>query len=899
MKEGGGWRRWLMYLYPRALRETHGDEMAELLGRDRPSAPSTPALRALGEVRFAMKDAAAARRLERSGRRSGPSRSRGDGPKRGLLDALRIDGRYALRRLRQTPLFTAIAALSLGLGIGVNSAAFGIVSSILFRPFPAQDAEELVDVYMRDSGGFEYAPMSYVDLQELRAQNDVFVDAAGARTFIAQGGPAAAPQVLLGELVSGAYFPLLGVRPVVGRLFDEGDESGPGENPVAVLGHAYWMEAYGGDTGVLGREIRINQRPYTVVGVAPASFNGSFPGIRADVWAPLSMTDAAMGASSQGQLERRGSRSIFVKARLLPGISPEQAHAAVDAISRRWSEDLPDTNLNRFMSAVPTNRVSLNPGIDGYLYPTAALLLVVVGLVLLVACTNLAGFLLARGEERRGEIGVRLALGATRGNLLRQLLMEALLLSALGGIVGWIFASWTLSAIQALNPPMPIPLNLDLRIDGRVMAWTAGISFLGALLFGTAPALQASRRDVASSLRTRGEEGRAGRFSLRDTMVVAQVSLSLILLVGASLFLGSLRRAQQTDPGFYTGDAAILWPNFEMSGIGREESRGLEERIAERLTALPGVTGIARTDRLPLGIGIQTTGTVIPGQPASPDREAHDIDFAVASESYFEVMDIPIVEGRVFRRTEDEGAPKVVVSEAFSRRFWPSGSFLGRTITVSGTERSVVGVAADTKVRTIGETPRPYLYLPDFEPTTRALGLQFVVRGVRSSSDLLADAQQVFAELAPNVVMLEAKTMEEHLALLLYPPRAGAAMLSLFGGLALALASLGLYGIVSFSVSRRTREMGIRMSLGATPGGVVGLLLRSGMKLVAVGTAVGIVGAVATSRLLEGFLFQPEGPPVGTWVGVPALMGAVALGAAWLSARRAGRVSPVTALREE
>ncbi|NNM32198.1 MAG: hypothetical protein HKO53_03990, partial [Gemmatimonadetes bacterium] len=416
---------------------------------------------------------------------------------------------------------------------------------------------------------------------------------------------------------------------------------------------------------------------------------------------------------------------------------------------------------------------------------------------------------------------------------------------------------------------------------------------------GTAPALQASRRDVASALRTRGTGRPSGRFSLRDAMVVAQVSLSLILLVGASLFLGSLRRAQQTDPGFYTGTAAILWPNFEMSGMGPEEARGLEARISERLEALPGVTGIARTDRLPLGIGIQTTGTVIPGQPASPEREAHDIDFAMASSSYFQVMDVPIVEGRTFQRTEDEAAPKVIVSEAFSRRFWPSGQALGQTITVSGTERMVVGIARDTRVRTIGEAPRPYLYLPAFEPTTRALGLQFVVRGLRPSPALLSDAQQVFDELAPNVVMLEAKTMEQHLALLLYPPRAGAALLSLFGGLALALASLGLYGIVSFSVSRRTREVGIRMSLGASPTGVVALLLRSGMKLVAVGTVVGLLGALATSRLLESFLFTPEATPVGTWVGVPAVMAAVALGAAWLSARRAGQVSPVTALREE
>ncbi len=741
--------------------------------------------------------------------------------------------------------------------------------------------------------------MSYIDLQELRNQNEVFVDAAGTRTFIAQGGPEEAPRILLGELVSGGYFPLLGIQPEMGRLFDSEDESGPGENWVAVLGHGFWLEAYGGEAAVIGQDIRINHRPYTIVGIAPDNFTGTFPGIRTDVWAPLTMTDAVTGASSGGQLDNRRSRSIFVKARLLPGISAEQAHGSIDALSRRWSEDLPDTNMNRLMSVVPTERVSINPGIDGYLYPTAALLLAVVGLVLLVACTNLAGFLLARGEERQGEIGVRLALGATRGNLLRQLLVEALLLSLLGGVVGWLLASWTVGLIGAFNPPTPIPINLDLRIDGRVMAWTAGVSFLGAILCGLAPALQASRRDVVAALRKRGASSRGRRFSLRDTMVVAQVSLSLVLLVGASLFLGSLRRAQQADPGFYTGNAAIVWPNFEMSGVGIEESRVLEEQIAERLTGLPGVTSVAQTDRMPLGFGIQTTGMEIPGQPASPDRAAHDIDFAVVSTSYFDVMDVGIVEGRVFQEAVDRDAPKVVVSEAFSRRFWPEENALGQLIAVSGTEREVVGVAADTKVRTIGEAPRPYLYLPDFEPTTRALGLQYVVRGTRPSAALLADARRIFDELAPGVVRMSETTMEEHLALLLYPPRAGAALLSVFGALALALASLGLYGIVSFSVSSRTREMGIRMSLGASARGVVALLIGSGMKLVAVGTAVGLLAAFATSRLLAGFLFGADSPAPGTWIGVPVLLGSVALGAAWLSARRAGRTNPVLALKED
>lgn len=887
------WARWLldasMRLYPRELRDEVGDELREGLVRRLEKVGGRGPVRAARVFRVVLGDAIQARRLR--GRRPYA---------RSTLDSLRVDGRYALRRLAKTPLFTAVAALSLGLGIGANSAAFSVVSSVLFRTFPAEDPATLVDVFMRDNGGFLYAPMSWIDMKELEAQNDVFDAVIGARTFIAQAGPPDAPGLVLGELVSGNYFPTLGTRAAVGRLFTADDDLRPGAHPVAVLGHAFWVDHFGGSRGVVGSTIRINQQPYTVVGVTPERFNGSFPGIEAQVWVPLTMMETAMGAGAAGQLEKRTSRSIFVKARLSPAVTPAQAHASVEVLSRRWSDELPDTNRGRTMTAIPTGDVAINPAVDPFLTPAAALLLAVVGLVLLVACTNLAGFLLARAEERRGEIAVRLALGATRANLVRQLLVESLALGLLGGVVGWLFARWTVDLMTRFQPPTPVPLSLDLGLDGTTLAWTALVSLAAAVLFGLAPALQASRPELVSALRGSSGGARGRRLSLRDGMVVAQVSLSMVLLVGAGLFLKSVRDARGTDPGFYTGTGALLWPNFELSGYTADEALPLRERLLERLGEIPGVEGVAMTDRMPLGFAVQTTEVDVPDRPASADRSAWDIDFALVSTSYFDVMEVPIVDGRGFSADPSgDGRPVAVVSRAFAQRFWPDESALGRRLEASGETWEIVGVAGDTKVRTLGESARPYLYLPAERDDVHPLGLQLVVRGSRDSAAILAAARRAFEDVAPGVVLMEAKTMEEHLALLLYPARAAATLLTAFGGLALLLATIGLYGIVSFAVSRRTREVGIRVSLGATRRGVVGLLVTSGMKLVAVGTLLGLAAAAGAAALVSRFLFASEGLPVGTFLGVAGLLGAVALAAAWLSARRAGTIDPVEALRSE
>lgn len=889
--------RALIHLYPQQLREEHGPEMEEALRQRVASIQGTTIVRFLKRIRFVSRDVWTARRLQTQT----PQPDQGPRPPgrwRAAIDVLRVDGRYALRRLVKSPVFTLVAALSLGLGIGANSAVFSIVNAVLFRTFPADNPETLVDVFMSDDGGFKYATMSYLDFTDLGAQADVFEEVIAARTFFAQAGPTDAPRLVIGELVSGNYFPVLGTDPAAGRMFGKDDDLRPGEHQVAVLGHAFWQEAYGGSMSVVGSEVRVNQRPYTVIGVAPESFKGTFPIVRADLWIPMTMTDAVMGASSAGQLERRNSRSLFAKARLREGVTPIQANAAVEALSRSWEETFPDTNRNRTLSVLPTQNVSINPAVDRFLAPAAALLLTVVGLVLLVACTNLASFLLARAAERKQEIAVRLALGATRGNLIRQLLIESTLLGVLGGLVGLVLASWTVDLVVNFQPPMPVPINLDIGLDGRVLAWTGLISIGAGLLFGLAPALQASKPDLVTALKS-GSQDRAGRrMSLRDVLVIAQVSLSIVLLVGAGLFLRSLTRAQEMDPGFYTGPAALAWPNFELSGYSPEEGRAAQEEIVQRLAGLPGVSGVALTDRIPLGVAVQTARVEVPGVLPEGNRPDFDIDFAYASPSYFDVLEVPILEGRPFGEVDGaDTSPVVVVSEAFGRRFWPEGGAIGRMVTVSGQEREVIGVARDTKVRTLGEAPRAYMYLPSKQDRAGGLGLQVIVRGSTSSAELLAATRRVFAEVDSDLVILEAKTMEEHLALLLFPPRMAALLLSVFGGLALLLAGVGLYGIVSFAVSRRTREVGIRVSLGATSEGVTTLLVSGGMKLVGIGTALGLIAALGASALLSRFLFGAESLDAPTFLGVPVLLATVAFAAAYIPARRAGRINPVEALR--
>jgi predicted permease len=820
------------------------------------------------------------------------------------FDALARDVRYAFRRMAKAPGFTAIAIGSLALGIGANTAIFSLVNAVLLSGLPVRAPQELVEIYTSEEhDGYPYSVSSYPDLEDLRERTDLFSGVAGYEAFFSRLETEASTEPIWGEMVSWNIFSLLGIEPEVGRFFVVEEGQSPGTHPVVVLGHNYWQKRFGGDPGVVGSGIRLGGHQYTVVGVAPESVQGfTAPGFSMDMFAPYMMADALDLDGGSGHLTRRTDRSTFIKARLAPGVSVQEARAALQTLSARQREAYPDAWRDRSFNLLPTAEVAIHPIVDGPLRAVAALLLTVVGLVLLVACTNLAGFLLARASDRKKEVALRLALGARRLTLIRQLLTETLILGILGGGAGLLVAHWALQALMAFQPPIPIPINLDVGLDKTVLLFTLGVSAAAGAFFGLVPALQSTRPDVAPTLKDESGTGtgRMRRFSLRNILIVTQVSVSMVLLLGAGLFLRSLQSAQTIDLGFTLREGGIVWLMALGGDIGDEEVANLDRALQERALAIPGVEKVASAEMLPLGISFQTGSWDIPGVEPPEGEEHHDIAYNTVSRTYFDVMGIPIVAGRSFGPEDRRGSePVVIISETAARRFWPGENPVGREVLRTSREQPyrIVGVAKDTKAWTLGEEYRPYIYLSKEQSTE--VSSMIVATGSIPEAQITTELLRVARETDPRLVVMEAKTMSDHLSIALFPPRMAALLLGVFGALALILASTGLYGTVAFSVARRTREMGIRLSLGADASGVVAMVLRGAMGLVLVGAVIGLLLSLGLAQAVKGFLYGVGATDPVAFIGVPAVLVGVALLAALVPARRASRVNPVHALKSE
>ena len=838
-----------------------------------------------------------------AGRIQATSHTRNRLRRRSLLDrcdTLIQDVRYALRRMARSPGFTLVAVLSLAIGIGANTAVFSVVNAFLIRKAPFRAPEELVRIYTSDPTISPYMSTSYPDFRDIRELDEVFAEVGALETIMAvvdQGGDL---RRVLMEAVSASLFPTLGVEPTLGRSFLPEEDSGPGENPVAVLGHGFWEEAFGGDPGVLGQTLTLAGRPYTVVGVAPEWYNSMvFQGLKMDVFVPVSMS-AEIGGSSDAIYTRRNNNRFDLVARLAPGVSVGEARARLDHLASQLGEAYPATNRGRSFNLFPNSEVAISPEFNQPLRFTAAFLLAVVGMVLLLACTNLASFLLARGVERQKEVAMRLALGAARGRLIRQFLTETIILGLLGGAVGLVVARSTLAFAVAYQPPIPLPLSLGLGLDRRVFLFTLGISALAGVLFGLAPALQSTRPEVAPTLKDGGGSGPRRRFNLQSWLVTLQMTVSMVLLVGGGLFLRSLVTVQGIDPGFSTEEAGIAWLDLSASRTSDAAREAVRIDLEERLLAQSGIHTVASANRLPLSLGGTFMSFLIPGVDPPAGEDGFRLDVASVAPRYFRAMGIPVLTGRPFAVSDDGAAQKVVmVNEALANRFWPGENPVGKEISTGfdDTPMTVVGLVRTTKVGSLGEAPVPLVYFPFSQ--NHSSDLQILVRGDLSQGELVATLRRVIREAYPEVVVMEMKTMDQHLSVRLFGPRAAAALLGLFGMLALLLSSIGLYGVVSFSVSRRVREMGIRMSLGADGAHLVRMVVGRALSVVALGGVAGLVVAFFLSRLIQVFLVGVSPADPVTLVGVPLLLGGVALVAALIPALRASRVNPVEALRSE
>ncbi|MBM4188414.1 MAG: ABC transporter permease [Gemmatimonadetes bacterium] len=874
--------------------ERRGEVFAELVGHfhDGLAAGRSP-----DELIARFGDRTVAARLIREEKRlTTPEALGGAGSGEGWFRRLLRDIRYAARRLLARPAFTLTAVASLALGIGANAAIFTLVNDVILRPPPVAEPERLVNIYI-SSPTYPFNVFSYPELEEVRRETRaVFSGFGGARYAFAPRDGEGGPEMLPAEAVNGDYFAVLGLRPQLGRLIDSSDAPVIGQQPVAVLSDRYWRRAFGASPTVLGQPIRLSGAGYTVIGIAPPDYLGTNRGLAPDLFLPVTMMPQ-LERTSPEELNSYLNHSVFVRARLRPGVSLAEAEGALERIATDFrARQVPDwTEATRFR-LIPSSDVIIYPPIDRLLVPAAWMLMVTVGLVLVIACANLAGFLLARAVDRRKEVAVRLALGASRAQLVSQLLVETVLVSALGGAVGVWLGRSLLATVLALDLPLPFPITLELALDWRVIGFAALISVLAGVLFSLAPALQSTRLDLASIIRDESAGGGRSKGALRSVLLGGQVAVSVVLLVAAMLFARSFDVTRRADPGFGRVGAALLWAAVRDQGNPEVSI----ERVQRRLGELAGVTRVGLISNIHLNLVNSTRADFsVDGVDPLPGERYLNAESAGVDSSFFTAAGVRLVAGRTFTVFDtDSSAPVAIVNEAFASQYFAGRDPLGQRFRVpSGQSIEVVGVAGNAKIRSLAEAPQPFIYRPFSQAPTAEPW--FVIRTTGDAEQTLGSALALIRETEPEVFVLQSRTMARHLETMSLPLKMAAMALGGFAVLALAIASIGLYGMVSYSVAQRSREVGIRLSLGADRVAVIRLLLLSGLKLATIGAAIGLALALALSRLLGSLLVGvPAADPV-TFAVVPVVIVAVTAVAAYLPARRAGRIEPVTALKAD
>jgi len=825
------------------------------------------------------------------------------------MQTLWQDLRFGARMLRKQRGFTFIAALTLALGIGVNTAIFSAVSSLLLRPSPYAQPEKLAIVF---TGAKQqprvYDDFSYLNYLDYRDRNLSFSGLIAYRMTSAaisntSGGSDDRAEVVWGETVSGNYFDVLGAPPALGRGFRLEEDRTPNTHPVVVLGHSLWLRRFNADPSIVGRSVYLNGHPFTVIGVAPERFTGTKFALRMEFWVPLMMR-ARMNINDAWRTDR-SRQSLGLMGRLKPDVTIAQAEADLSLIAQELEKSYPQANEGRKVQVVTEREGRVNEAFP-VMRLSSLLALGAVGLVLLIACVNVANLLLARGAARSREIGVRLSLGAGRGRIMRQLLTESLLLSLLGGALGLLLAYWSADLLNATIPPMPYVVDLNFAPDRLTLFWATGVSLLTSVIFGLSPALSASRVDLVAVVKSSGDSGSAARrMGPRNLLIVAQLAVSVVVLVCAGLFLRSLRNSQAADVGFNVENLVSMQLDPELLGYNAEEGKRFYAELARRVATLPGVSSATVAHILPLGDNGWSTGPLIKeGEaPPSPNQGLY-VHYSSIGVRYFETMGTRLLLGRDFTEHDGADAPQVVIVnlELARRLYGGAENAIGKRFLLADSSHApfeIVGVAADGKYRNIYEDPRPYMFLPHQQfyisqatLTARAQSsgaLQAVAEGMRR------EAQR----LDPRLPAFDLKTAEQHMSWAYWGPKLGAGLSLVSGLLALALATMGLYGVMSYAVSCRKKEVGVRMALGAQQRDVLRLILRQGMALVVVGLACGLVAALALGRVLTGLLLGVGGSDPLVFVGVVALLALTALIACLIPARRATQVDPLVALRHE
>jgi predicted permease len=825
--------------------------------------------------------------------------------------ALVRDLQYGFRSLIRQPGFAIVGVLLLALGIGLNTAIFTLVDTLAFRPLPVAQPDTLVAVFTTGEDGTGAETTSYQDFQDLRASTSTLGDMVGYSLMFGSFSAQGAPRLVMGEVVTANYFQALGVPLARGRAFRPEEEIGEGAHPVAILSDRMWRLTFGGRPGVVGETFRLRNRTYQVIGVAAPSYPGLVPGISTELWIPISMVDdvspfgrndSVPSATGKTRLERRGARWMFVKGRLKDNATPRAVEADLTGAMARLAAECPISNKGRGVLVTPAGASRLMPEVDEALRPAGIVLLLAVGLVLLVACANLAGMLLARGTARTRELAVRAAIGASRARLLRLLAAENLVLALAGGAGGLAVAAWATRLLAAFQPPIDLPLSLAVSTDARGFIFAAMLAVVSSVAFGVLPALRATRLDLVSALKSDGALAAAPgrRLALRHVLVVGQVTVSFVLAVGGLLLMRSLQAGSSSDPGFPTRGLVQATVSPETQGYTDEASDLFFKRAVEQVALIPGVTSVAVSNRMPLTLNIQTTDAVLEDQATDDPRSRYILDTAQVSERSFETMGIPVLDGRNFdSRDTPESTRVAIVNRALAARLWPGQRAVGRRIRLrdlKGPLVEIVGLVPDQKVRSLGEAPRPLIH---FARTQRPAATATIV--ARTSGDeqtLTVAMERQLRALDPDLVLMELQPFSGAMATSLHGYAIGS---RLFGGLALLalfLASLGLYGVVAFSVSRRTREIGIRVALGADRGMVIRAVLREGLKLVALGAALGLVVSIVGAFALRSVLLGIGALDVASYAAaMSALFVAAALACA-IPARRAAAIEPTVALRQ-